>query len=75
MAKPLKPAAPMMGARTCLNANQTGRQRSEELQDLGTANTLADHYSAFNIHPVNLEHRLRNIQTNCANLAHGRLPS
>ena len=36
---------------------------------------LADHHRAINIHPVNLEYRLRNIETNRANFAHGRLPS
>jgi predicted nucleotidyltransferase len=30
---------------------------------------------AFRIDAVNLENRLRDIQTDCANLAHGRLPS
>ena len=30
---------------------------------------------AFHVHPVNLKDRLRNIETNRANLAHERLPS
>src|SRR5437899_1526760 len=49
--------------------------RREELQHLGAAHTLADHNRAINIHAVNLKYRLRNIETNRANLAHGRLPS
>jgi hypothetical protein len=35
----------------------------------------ADHHYTYNIDPVHLEYRLRNIETNRANLAHGRLPS
>ena len=31
--------------------------------------------AAFNVNAVNLEYRLRNIETDCDNLAHGRLPS
>ena len=65
----------MMCARAGFNANYTGRQSREELQNLGTAHTLADHNRAFNIHAVNLEYRLRNIETDCDNLARGRLPS
>src|SRR4051794_3890247 len=42
---------------------------------LGAADAIADHKRARNIDLVHLEDRLRNIQTNCANLAHGRLPS
>jgi len=75
VAKRLKLTAPMMCARTCLNTNEAGRQRSEELQHLRSANALADYHCTINVHPVNLEDRLRNIETNCANLAHGRLPS
>ena len=45
---------------------------------LGSALTLAgspDHHRAINIRAVNLEHRLRIIEANCADLAHGRLAS
>jgi len=37
--------------------------------------TLADHHLATTIPAVDLEHRFRNIKTDCANLARGRLPS
>src|SRR3954469_16309000 len=37
--------------------------------------TLADNNRAITRYAVNLEYRLRNIETDRANLAHGRLPS
>jgi 2-polyprenyl-3-methyl-5-hydroxy-6-metoxy-1,4-benzoquinol methylase len=40
-----------------------------------TVDALADHHRTRIIDPVHLEHRLRNIKTNRANLVHGRLPS
>ena len=39
------------------------------------ARPLTDHHRTISIHAVNLKYRLRNIETNRANLAHGRLPS
>src|SRR5271169_4699595 len=75
VAKRLKLAAPIMSARTRLNTNEARRQRCKERQHLRSANTLADHYRAIRIDPVNLKYRLRDIETNRANLAHGRLPS
>jgi hypothetical protein len=65
----------MMGTRAGFNANQTGWQGREELQHLRAADPLADHHCPINIHAVDLKYRLRNIKTDCANLAHGRLPS
>ena len=65
----------MMRCRTCLDADQTGRQGRKELQHLRATYALADDRRASTIYPVNLEYRLRNIETNRANLAHGRLPS
>jgi hypothetical protein len=70
-----KLTAPMMCARTRLNTHQARRQSRKELQHLGAAHPLADHHRAINLHAVDLKDRLRNIETNCANLAHGRLPS
>jgi hypothetical protein len=64
----------MMRCRTCLDADQTGRQGRKELQHLRATYALADDRRASTIYPVNLEYRLRNIETNRANLAHGRLP-
>src|SRR5213075_1664951 len=75
MAKRPKLTAPMMGTWAGFNANNARRQSREELKHLGAAHTLADHNRAIVIHPVNLKYRFRNIETNRANLAHGRLPS
>src|SRR5271163_1149231 len=75
MAERLKLAAPMMCGRTRLNTNKAWRQGSEKLQHLSAAYPPADHHCAINIHAVDLKDRLRNIETNCANFAHGRIPS
>src|SRR5262245_49511723 len=75
VAERLKPAAPIMCARTRLNADEAGRQGREELQQLRSGDALPDHHRAINIHSVNLKNRLRDIETDRANLAHGRLPS
>src|SRR5882724_12368238 len=72
VAECLKPAAPIMCGRTCLNADEAGRQRREELQQLRSADALPDHYRATGVHAVNLKNRLRDIETDRANLAHGR---
>src|SRR5215831_2959996 len=64
-----------MRSRTRLNADETGRQGREELQQLRSGDALADHYRASGVHAVNLKNRLRDIETDRANLAHGRHPS
>jgi hypothetical protein len=64
-----------MCGRTRFNPNETARQGCEELQQLRSGDALADHYRATSIHAVNLKNRLRDIETDRANLAHGRLPS
>src|SRR6516165_200680 len=75
VAERLKPAAPIMCGRTRLNADEAGRQGREELQQLCSADALADHHRATRVHAMNLKNRFRNIETDRANLAHGRLPS
>src|SRR5205814_7462913 len=60
---------------TRLNADQAWWQHREKLQYLGAGHTLADNNRAITRYAVNLEYRLRNIETDRANLAHGRLPS
>src|SRR6516225_10632030 len=71
----LKLAAPMVSSRTSLNANKARRQRCEKLQYFRSAEPLPDHHRAINIHSINLKNRLRDIETDRDNLAHGRLPS
>src|SRR5262245_18008501 len=75
MAERRKLTAPVMCGRTRLNADQARRQSYEELQHLRAGQTLADHNRTISVHAVDLKHQLRNIQTDRANLAHGRLPS
>jgi hypothetical protein len=53
---------------TRLHANQARRQVGKELENLRSADTLADHYCTVRINAVNLKDRLRNIDTDCANL-------
>src|SRR3974390_2928218 len=65
----------MMGCRTRLNAHQARRQSCKELQHFRAVHELPDHYRALHVYAVNLEDRFRNIETNCANFGHGRLPS
>src|SRR4029079_9295133 len=65
----------MMRGWTRLNADQAWRQHREKLQYLGAGHTLADNNRAITRYAVNLEYRLRNIETDRANLVHGRLPS
>src|SRR5262249_51947034 len=64
-----------MRARTCFDADEAGRQRRKELQQLRSANAFADPTRPVDVHAVNLKNRLRDIETDRANLAHGRLPS
>src|SRR5262252_6465278 len=65
----------MMRGRTGFDPDQARRQLAKILQHLCATDALADHNDAIDIHPVRLKHRFRNIETNRANLAHGRLPS
>src|SRR3974390_911195 len=65
----------MMGCRTRLNAHQARRQSCKELQHFRAVHALPDHCRALHVYAVNLEDRFRNIETDCANFGHGRLPS
>src|SRR6516164_7351777 len=64
-----------MRGRTRFDPDQAGWQLAKILQNPCATDALADHNRARIIDPVHLEYRLPNIQTNRANLAHGRLPS
>src|SRR5262245_44755549 len=61
-----------------LNRAAAGMRSScscEEVQQLRSSDAPPHHHRAINIYPVNLKNRLRDIETDRANLAHGRLPS
>ena len=62
----------MMGRRKRLDTDKASREPCENLQHLGAADALTHHHRAGVIDAMNLEYRLRYIETN---RAHGRLPS
>src|SRR4029077_19877478 len=70
-----KLTTPMMGTWAGFDTNYATRQSREEFQHLGAADALAHHHRAGGVDAMNLEYRLRYIQTNRGNFAHGRLPS
>src|SRR5262249_37782460 len=57
-----------------LQANQTGRQSTEERQNLRTPKLLAQNRRSLCIDPVHLKNMLRQVQSDRSNLAHGWLP-
>src|SRR5262249_51859995 len=75
VAKCLQLATPVMGRRTGLDADQARLQAGKELQQLRPTDTLANNHRPSRVDAVSLEYRLRNIETDRDNLAHGRLPS
>src|SRR2546427_8096666 len=66
--------SPVVRTATGLNAHRAGRQLCKELLHGAAPKLTPQHNTSRCINPVNLEHVLRQIQTNYANLAHGRLP-
>src|SRR5690242_15140577 len=58
-----------------LHADQARSQRGKELQDLAALQLPADDNLAGFTDGMDLEHRLRDVQSDCANLLHGRLLS
>src|SRR5450631_3883149 len=71
----LELAGPLVCRCARFHANEARWQIGKELKNLCSTNALADHHRAIRIDAVNLKHRLRNIDTDRANLTHGRLPS
>src|SRR5450631_2714503 len=71
----LELACPLVRRCARFHTNEARRQIGKEIKNLRSTNTPADHHRATRIDAVNLKYRLRNIDTNCANLTHGRLPS
>src|SRR5262249_33415279 len=55
-------------------ANQTGRQSTEERQNLRTPKLLAQNRRSLCIDPMHLKNMLRQVQSDRSNLAHGWLP-
>src|SRR5947208_11477881 len=65
---------PVVRGTTSLNSHGAWRKLREELLHRATPKLATQHNGSRSINSVNLKHVLRQIQTNCANLAHGRLP-
>src|SRR5262249_12536614 len=68
-------AGPVVRCRARFHANEARWQVGKKLEYLRSTNTPPNHHLAIRIDAVNLKHRLRNIETDRANLPHGRLPS
>src|SRR3954451_2214754 len=65
---------PVVRGTTGLNSHGAWRKLREELLHRAAPKLATQHNGSRSINSVNLKHVLRQIQTNCANLAHGRLP-
>src|SRR5262245_27729938 len=75
MAKRAQLPPPVVRCRACLQANQTGRQSTEERQNVRTPKLLAQNRRSLCIDPMHLKNMLRQVQSDRSNLAHGWLPS
>ena len=67
-------AGPMVGAAAGLHADQARRQVGEERQQLASGQLLAQHRPALRVGTVHLEPGLCQVEPDCRNLRHGRLP-
>src|SRR4030095_4086498 len=65
---------PVVRRRARLQANQTGRQSTEERQNLRTPKLLQQNRRSLFVNPVHLKNMLRQVQSDRSNLAHGWLP-
>src|SRR5262249_34490703 len=61
---------PVVRRRARLQANETGRQSTEERQNLRTPKLLAQNRRSLCINPVHLKNMLRQVQSDRSNLAH-----
>ena len=74
MAKLCELTGPVMGSATCLHSYRATRLRREEIQQLCSADPFAEYSSPFPVCSMGVENMLGDIQTDYANLRHGRLP-
>src|SRR5256885_6122373 len=66
-------AAPIMRAATGLHSHRAGRQRCQERQKLAAAQLLAKDHRARAVSPMELKDVFGEIESDGANLVHGRL--
>src|SRR5262249_40275072 len=65
---------PVVRCRARLQANETGRQSTEERQNVRTPKLLAQNRRSLCIDPVHRKNMLRQVQSDRSNVAHGWLP-
>src|SRR4029077_16847911 len=63
---------PMMGAPAGFQSHNTVRLRGQKRQYLASSHLLAEHFVPRAIRPMRLENSLGDIQSDHANLSHGR---
>jgi hypothetical protein len=73
MAECLKFAPPIVRRGACLYADQASWQLLEERQDVATLQLPADDHLTRGINSLNLEDRLRDVETDCRDRLHGSL--
>ena len=73
MSKGQETPCPEITRTTSLHGHQAGRQVGEEAQEFVPTQALSHDGLAVRIHAMHLEHVLRDVQTNRANLLHGWL--
>src|SRR4051812_42495784 len=66
-------APPVVGARTRLQGHRAGRQRGQEREELAAAQLLAKDHRARAVSPMELKDVFGEIESDGANLVHGRL--
>src|SRR3954467_14541411 len=64
---------PVVGARTRLHGHRTGRERGQEREELAAAQLLAKDHRARAVSPMELKDVFGEIESDGANLVHGRL--
>jgi hypothetical protein len=74
MAKLGELTGPVMCSTTRLQRYRATRLGREEIEQLSSADPLAEQCSTAPIYSVRVKNMLRDIQTDYANLWHGRLP-
>src|SRR3954453_21268092 len=66
-------APPVVGAATRLHSHRTGRQRGQEREELAAAQLLAKDHRTRAVGPMKLKDVLGEIESDGADLVHGRL--
>jgi hypothetical protein len=67
-------ATPVMRRRAGFEADETWRQRREELHDVASPQAFAEHYRSFRTDAVDVEHVFGDVEPDSGNLVHGWPP-